>query len=84
MLVLEMLRRLESRVTVLAVGVRGYRAAIRRCSTIGLRREAVFDALHLEAALAWRAKNLQTLNAADFERLIQPGESMSIREPAAS
>jgi len=84
MLVLEMLRRLESRVTVLALGVRSYRAALRRCSTIGLRSGAVFDALHLEAALAWGAKDLQTLNVGDFDRLIPAGEALSISEPRAS
>jgi hypothetical protein len=84
MLVLEMLHRLESRVTVLALGTRSCRAAIRRCSAIGLRSGAVFDALHVEAALAWRAKELRTLNVGDFDRLIRPGETLSISEPGAS
>lgn len=67
-----MLRRLASRLEVVAVTDELELAAIRRCAERGLSGGAVHDALHLVTAEASRADAVVTWNERDFERLSEP------------
>jgi len=78
---LEVIRRLERRITVLALARSDYRAALERSSSRGLRSGVVFDALHLEAALRWKAGALFTFNRGDFDRLIDGDGALAIQSP---
>ena len=55
-----------------------YRAAIARCVRLRLRGAIIYDALHLETAIAMEANTLYTDNTKDFNRLLTPDESLRI------
>ena len=55
-----------------------YRAALARCVQLNLRGAIIYDALHLETAIAAKADILYTDNTKDFNRLLTPDESLRI------
>jgi len=61
--------RLLTRIEPVEIDAGLYREAIRRCSRIGVRSGALFDALHLVCAESRSADGLVTFNPRDFERL---------------
>ena len=55
-----------------------YRRSVQRLSGQGLRGAIIYDALHLESALAIKASILYTDNAKDFRRLLTPDDPIRI------
>jgi predicted nucleic acid-binding protein len=55
-------------------------AALHTCESRGARGGAVYDWLHLVAAIKAQAQALVTLNLRDFQALVRPGEPV-IRAP---
>lgn len=55
-----------------------YKAAVMRCSKLGLTGPVIYDALHLQAALKAGAEVLYTDNLRDFTRLQLPDDPISL------
>jgi predicted nucleic acid-binding protein len=75
-----LLHRLLPQLRVLPLSRSVYLDAIRRCSALGLRSGAVYDALHLVAAEKAGADVFLTFNLDDFTRLATTA-SPTIRAP---
>jgi predicted nucleic acid-binding protein len=58
-----------------------YREAVSRCAGIGLRSEAIYDAIHLVTAEAESADLFLTFNERDFTRLSLPGGPRIVSPP---
>jgi hypothetical protein len=56
-----------------------YTQAIDRCSQLGLSQANIYDAVHLEAAIAGRATVLYTDNVKDFTALLTPKDTLAIQ-----
>lgn len=69
--------RMQSNFKIVTIPPPLYFAATKRCATRSARNGKIYDALHLEAALAAKCDALLTLNFSDFARLAE-GENLKI------
>lgn len=65
---------------IVDLSAKDYRDAINRVTANGLRSGAIYDALHLQAALKKMANKIITWNVKDFNRMIT-GEAIAVTTP---